>query len=86
MYAGRQLSLILGLIAPLSSFGYEKWFANVDKLDHNKSNLRILGLSIDDFILIYDNILSDEECDFILKALLSTKIRFVYMTDYIELE
>lgn len=82
----RQISLITGLIREFSNLGYGKWFANIDKLHSDKSNLRILGLNKERFILIYDSVLYDDECGLILEALISSNINFVYITNFIELD
>ena len=45
-----EFSIILNSIAKLSSLGFKKWFANMDEIDDEKSNLRILGICHNELI------------------------------------
>ena len=81
-----EFSIILNSIAKLSSLGFKKWFANMDEIDDEKSNLRILGIYHNELIIAYDYILPTEECKFILKLLFGSDINFVYITGFIDLK
>ena len=81
-----EFSIILKSIADLTPSGYGKWLANMDEIGDDKSNLRILGISQEDFILIYDNVLLTEDCRAVLKLLSKSEINFIYITDLIELK
>lgn len=81
-----EFSIILNSIAKLSSLGFKKWFANMDEIDDEKSNLRILGICHNELIIAYDYILPTEECKFILKLLFGSDINFVYITGFIDLK
>ncbi len=79
-----EFSIIFKLASQFTSQGYDKWFANIDEIDDLKSNLRVLGISQCENIIIYDNILLTEDCNRILKLLLESDINFIYITGLIE--
>lgn len=81
-----EFSIIVNLASQFTTKGYDKWFANVDMIDDWKSNLRVLGISQNDDILIYDNILLTEDCNGILELLSKSDINFVYITGFIKLK
>lgn len=79
-----EFSIIFKLASQFTSQGYDKWFANIDEIDDLKSNLRVLGISQCENVIIYDNILLTEDCNRILKLLLESDINFIYITGLIE--
>ena len=79
-------STILELTNEFTRLGYNKWFANIDELSEEKSNLRILGINQNERIIVYDNILFTSDCRKILNLLLESDINFIYITDLIELK
>ena len=81
-----EFSIILDLATEFTALGYGKWFANMDEIDGENSNLRILGINQSETIIIYDNILLTSDCKAILKLLLESDINFIYMTGLIELK
>ena len=72
------LKRILELINQATA--YDKWLANMDLIDDESANLRVLGKGDDDFILVYDEVLSVDEAKAILKELNKTKVNFIYIT------
>ena len=65
------LKRILELINQATA--YDKWLANMDLIDDESANLRVLGIGDEDFILVY-------EAKAILKELNKTKVNFIYIT------
>ena len=81
-----EFSIILELTVEFTRSGYNKWFANIDEISGDKSNLRILGINQTERIIVYDNILLTSDCRKILDLLLKSDINFIYITDLIELK
>ncbi len=81
-----EFSIIFKLASQFTSHGYDKWLANLDEINDLKSNLRVLGISPSDNIIIFDDILLTEECNHILKLLFESDINFIYITGLIELK
>lgn len=81
-----EFSIIFKSALEFTAKGYDKWFANVDEIDDLKSNLRILGISQSDDIIVYDDILLRDDCNKILKLLFESDIHFIYITGLIELK
>ena len=52
----------------------------MDLIDDESANLRVLGIGDEDFILVYDEVLSVDEAKAILKELNKTKVNFIYIT------
>ena len=82
----KEFSIILKLTDEFTLLGYNKWFANIDKISEEKSNLRILGINQTEIIIVYDNILLTADCRKILNLLSKSHINFIYITDLIELK
>lgn len=81
-----EFSIILELIDEFTLLGYNKWFANIDEISEEKSNLRILGIKQNEVKIIYDNILLANDSLMILSLLSKSDINFIYITDFIELK
>lgn len=81
-----EFSIILELTKEFTSLGYNKWFANIDEISEEKSNLRILGIKQTERKIVYDNILLTNDCRKILNLLSKSDINFIYITDLIELK
>ena len=81
-----EFSIILELTKEFTSLGYNKWFANIDEISEEKSNLRILGINQAERKIVYDNILLTDDCRKILNLLSKSDINFIYITDLIELK
>ena len=81
-----EFSIILELTKEFTSLGYNKWFANIDEISEEKSNLRILGINQAERKIVYDNILLTDDCRKILNLLSKSDINFIYITDFIELK
>lgn len=86
MSCNEEFSIILELIDEFSLLGYNKWFANIDEISEEKSNLRILGIKQNETKIIYDNVMSTDDCRKILNLLSQSDINFIYITDWIDLK
>ena len=54
-------------------------------MDDENVNLRILGISDGEFILIYDGVMSKDDGELVLLKLNDSNFNFVYITGHLDL-